>query len=435
MSDSNNNEEFSFIREKFKDKPLNKRRIVLGALFCIVLAILFGSIASVTFVLTKPYFEQKLIKKEEPDKVSIPKDETSVDEVENTMAPVPDVETQEPEEVVEPMENTVVVPELELDDLVTLYKKINEVAKEADKFVVTVTGVTSNVDWFNDTVESTGQAAGIIVANNGQELLMLTKYSVINDVEKITVTFADGNTVEASAGKYDSNTQLAIVSVPLDNIDEATMDCISIASLGNSYASGKGDIIISLGSPLGYNDSVTYGMLTSTSKTVTTIDANYRVLTTDAVGSSKGSGAIINLAGEVIGFIAPEYNMDSSMGVVTALAISDLKTDIEKLLTNEDVVYFGIKGSDVTADIAEQQNLPMGVYVVETEMDSPAMNAGIQNGDVITKIEDTEIKTVRDLQNELGKYKENQVLSVVVKRQGMDEYKEIEFIVTLGAKN
>jgi len=437
MSDSNNNdEEFSFIKEKIKDKPLNKKRVVLKALMCVLMAVIFGTIASFTFVLTKPCFEENLEKKEEPDKISIPQDETST---ENSEAVTGSNQTSSEGATQEtPLaEPPVVVPdfELELDDLETLYKKLDEVSESADKFIVTVTGVTSDVDWFNDTLENTGQASGIIVANNGQELLMLTNLNVVNNVEKITVTFIDGSTVEASAGKYDSNTQLAIVSVPLDQIAETTMNSISVATLGNSYASTKGDAVIAVGSPLGYNESVTYGLLTSTSKSVTTIDANYRILTTDAVGSTNASGALINLEGEVIGYISPAYSPDSTMGVITALAISDLKANIEKLSNNEDIVLFGIKGSDVTNNIADQQGLPIGVYIVETQLDSPAMNAGIQNGDIITKLGDTEIKSVRDLQNELVKYQANQVVSVVVKRQGIDEYKDIDFVVTLGAKN
>jgi serine protease Do len=433
MSDSKNNDkEFSFIKEKIKDKPLNKKRIVLKSLMCILMAVVFGAIASFTFVLTMPYFEDKLQKEEEPGKVSIPKDETTIQETESANAQV--TEEAVPTEIVEP---PVVVPEfeIELDDLKALYMKLSNVSKDAAKCLVTVTGVTSDVDWFNDTLENKGQASGIIVANNGQELIMLTNYGIISDAEKITVTFVDGSTVEASAGKYDVNTQLAIVSVPLDRIAEATMNSITVAKLGNSYASRKGDVVISIGSPLGYSDSVTYGMLTSTSKTVTTIDANYRILTTDAVGSVSASGALLNLDGEVIGYIAPTYSPDRSLGVIIALAISDLKADIEKLSCNEDVVYFGIKGSDVTTEIAKQKSIPTGVYVVETVLDSPAMNAGIQNGDIITMLGDKEIKTAKDLQSELAKYQANQVVPVVVKRQGIDEYKDINFVVTLGAKN
>lgn len=432
---SNNEEEFSFIKEKIKDKPLNKKRLALYAALCVMMAIIFGMLASVTFVLTRPYFEDRFAKDKEPDKVSIPKDETSFHETESAMAQTPsDTPTQEQPQTVE---NPVVIQEieLELEDVERLYKKLNDVAKEADKYVVTVTGVTSDVDWFNDTLENKGQAAGIIVANNGQELLMITKLDVVENVEQIRVTFCDGCTLEATAGKYDSNSKLAVVSVPLNQVEESTMNAISIASLGNSYASHNGDAVIALGSPLGYSNSVTYGMLTSTSKSVTTVDANYRILTTDAVGSLNASGVIINLDGEVIGIIAPEYNQDNSMGVITALAISDLKAGIEKLSSHKDVVNFGVKGSDVTLDIAEQQNLPVGVYVIETVMDSPAMNGGIQNGDVITKLGDTEIKTVRDLQNELNKCQPNQVISVVAKRQGMDEYKDINFVVTLGIMN
>jgi S1-C subfamily serine protease len=434
MSDSNNNdEEFSFIKEKIKDKPLNKKRIILKSIMCIIMAVVFGTIASFTFVLTRPYFEEKLQKNAEPDKVEIPQDEAGTEDTTNVQA---QTQAGEQTEEVQPTEAPIAPEfELELDDLETLDKKLSEVAKGANRFLVTVTGVTSDVDWFNDTLESTSQAAGIIVANNGQELLMLTNYGIVSKAEKITVTFIDGSTVEATAGKYDTNTQLAIVSVPLENVAETTMNSISVANLGNSYASNKGEVVISVGSPLGYSDSVTYGMLTSTAKTVTTVDANYCILTTDAVGSTNASGALINLDGDVIGYITPAYSPENCTGVITALAISDLKSNIARLSNNEDVVYLGIKGSDVTYAIAKEQNLPVGVYVVETAMDSPAMNSGIQNGDVITKIGETQIKSVRDLQNELGKYQANQVISIAVKRQGIDEYKDINFAVTLGAKN
>lgn len=434
---NNNNEEFSFIKEKIKEKPFNKKKMLLKVLMCVIMAMVFGLIASFTFVISKPYFEEKFPKEQEPDKVSIPKDETSTDETDNTNPQTPDgTQTDENAQTVD-NPATVDIPkqEVELEDLNDLNKKLNEVVNQADEFVVTVTGVTSDTDWFNDTLENEGQASGIIVANNGQELLMLTSLNVVNEAEKITVTFCNGSTLEAEAVKFDSNTNLAIVSVPLERIEESTMNSICVANLGNSYASRNGEIVIAIGSPLGYSDSVTYGMLTSTSKSVTTIDANYRILTTDATGSTNASGVIINLDAQVIGVIAPEYNPDSSMGVVTALAVSDLKANIEKLSNYDDIVYLGIKGSDVTAEIANQQELPIGVYVVETVMDSPAMNAGIQNGDIITKIGDSEIKTVRELQNELAKYGPNQVISVLIKRQGMDEYKDINFTVTLGTMN
>ncbi|WP_099469507.1 S1C family serine protease [Konateibacter massiliensis] len=434
---SNNEEEFSFIKEKIKEKPLNKKRLALFGVLCVVMAIIFGALASFTFVLTRPYFEEQLTKEQEPDKVSIPKDETASDEAESVMA---QTDTQAPDTTqsqspAQTEETPVVTPEfeMELDDIEMLYKKLNVVAREAGKSVVTVTGVTSDVDWFNDTLENKGQSTGIIVENNGQELLMLTNLSVVEGAEQLMVTFHDGTTVEASAGKHDANTQLSVVSVPLENIAETTMNEISMATLGNSYGAHTGEVVIALGSPLGYSDSVTYGMLTSTTKTVTTTDANYRILTTDAAGSESGSGVLINLEGQVIGIIAPEYCPDGTTNLVTALAISDLKAGIEKLSNHEDVAHLGIKGSDVTNEIAEKENIPVGVYVVETVMDSPAMNSGLQNGDVITKFGDVEVKTVRDLQNELVKYSPNQVISVVAMRQGMDEYKEIKFVVTLGS--
>lgn len=440
MSNGKKDEEFSFIKEKIKDKPINKKRLVLAVLICTGLAIVFGCIASLSFVISKPCFEKIFVKETEPDKVSIPQDETSTavsdnvkeadTETDNQQSNQNDPDSQEEQKDPEP--ETIIVPaDLKLEDFKTLYHELNLVAKEAGKFIVTVTGVTSDLDWFNDTFENKGQASGIIIADNGQELFILTSYEILENAEKITVTFNDDTVYDAQLKQYDRNTSIAVIGIPLDSIEESAMEGIKLAPLGNSYAASQGDMIIAIGSPLGYSESLSYGILTSTNKYVSTIDANYRVLTTDAVGSVNGTGAIVNMAGEVIGIIAPEYNPDSTISAVAGLGISDLKSVLEKLSNNQEMVYLGIKGSDVTEEISDEQKLPIGVYVTEAIMDMCAMNAGIQSGDVIVNVGGTDIKTMRDLKAELIKYQPEQVIEVKAMRQGMDEYKEINFTITL----
>lgn len=440
MSNGKKDEEFSFIKEKIKDKPINKKRLVFTVLFCTGLAVVFGCVVSLSFVLSKPGFEKIFDKEAEPDMVSIPQDETSTvvsDSVneseidENNSQQEPDIPLPKEEEEEKEPETIVVPAELKLEDFKTLYHELNLVAKEARKFTVTVTGVTSDLDWFNDTLESKGQASGIIIADNSQELFVLTAYDILEGAEKITVTFNNDTVCDAQLKQHDKNTSIAVIGIPIDSIEEDTMENIKIAPLGNSYAASQGDMIIAIGSPLGYSESLSYGILTSTNKYVSTIDANYRVLTTDAVGSVNGTGAIVNMAGEVIGIIAPEYNPDSTISAVAGLGISDLKSIIEKLSNNQEMVYLGIKGSDVTEDISEEQKLPIGVYVTEVIMDMCAMSTGIQSGDVIVNVGGTDIKTMRDLKTELIKYLPDQVIEVKAMRQGMDEYKEISFTVTL----
>lgn len=437
-----NKEEFSFIKEKIKDKPFNRKKAAAKIGYTIGLAILFGVVAGFTFVMTKSVFEPMLGKQSEPEKVVIPRDENDSSE-DSTQ----EDESSYDEELSleEEKENSVTLSEerdsspdstkedFTLEDVENLYQELYETARECEKSMVTVTGVTSDVDWFNNTYESEGQSAGMIVVNTGGELLVCADYRTVKDVESITVTFYDGEVVTASLKKYDGNTGISILSVDANDIPVATMNQIQVVTLGNSYTSNKGDFVIAVGSPLGYSESISYGILTSTSNSVSTSDCDYRILCTDVAGSSSGSGVIINLEGEVIGIIEPEYGLSDNANSITALAISDLKSVIERLSNDQDIVYMGIKGSDVTMTISDEQGIPKGVYVTETLMGSPAMNAGIQSGDVIVDVNGEEVVTLRDFQNELVNYAPSEVVSVTAMRLGMGEWKEINFTVTLDA--
>ena len=120
--------------------------------------------------------------------------------------------------------------------------------------------------------------------------------------------------------------------------------------------------------------------------------------------------------------------------MASALAISDLKGVLEKLSNGQDVVYLGVEALDVTEEIATEMDLPTGIYVTESVINSPAYNAGIQNEDVITKIADIEIKNNKNLKNTLESYKVGDIVSVEMMRKGKDGYKTIEFDVTLGVQ-
>lgn len=423
MSDEKReNEEYSFITETIKDKPINRKRAFVKIIMCIGAAILFGGLSSFTFVITKPYFEEKTKEEVPPDKITIPSDEMT----DNMDEEVSKQEEQKPETVI--VNNTV---QLTVDDFKTLYRELANVAAKARKYMVTVTGVSSEIDWFSDTLENTNQASGVIFANNGQEILILSKRELLNDAQKIMVTFCDGEQYEGFIKAYDPNTDIAVIAVQNEGLSEHTNESYEQAVLGNSYATSMGDLTVAVGSPLGYADSATYGIITSSAKNVSAEDANYRIITTDAVGSSMASGVLVNTSGEVIAFIMPEYSTQENSYTVSALAISDLKTLIEQLSNNHELVQFGIKGSDVTAAIAKEHSLPVGIYIKDVIMDSPAMISGIQSGDVLVKLGEHEIKTFKDFQNALLEYKNGDAVDAVVMRQGKDEYKEVVFSVTL----
>ena len=416
-------DEFAFIKEKIKNKPVSKRQVLSKVAVLLVSAVAFGLIACLVFTLVQPYMQEWLYPEEKPV-VTIPKDEL---EPETEREPEKDSETENaaPVYITE-------TQELETTDYQKLQNKIYAIGEEQNKSIVTVTGVKSDMDWFNTPYESSGQASGVVIANNGQELLILTEKKVITDAQAIRVTFVDGAIVNAVLKQYDGNTGVAVLSVALSDIPDATIGAIKTAVLGNSYAVQPGTVVIALGSPLGANFSILTGDITATGNSVSTLDATYHVLNTDIVGNSSGSGVLINLNGEIVGLIMQGYSSGSDTNTLTAVSISELKEVIEKLSNNQSIPYLGAKLSTVTGEISASYDLPKGVYVKSVEMDSPAMNAGLQSGDVIVELNGAEITNVSDYTEKLLSLSPNTNVSIAVKRQGTDGYTKITCTAVVG---
>lgn len=412
------NDKFSFINEKIKEKPLNKRKLLLHVGYTVGVAAVFGLVASAVFAFFQPKFSQMMYPEEEPV-VTIPKDDIADTEVTEP------ADTEATEQVSTEMPPVQEPRALEIADFQKLQNELYAVGREANKFVVTVTGVKSDTDWFNNAYESRGQASGIIIADNGQELLILTERKVISGAQEIFVTFINDVAVEASMKKYDGNTGIAVLSVAREKVDEETMRAIAIAELGNSLVTPQGMIAIAVGSPLGTTYSILTGSITSTTNSISTVDTNYTVFTTDIVGSSKGSGVLIDASGRVIGLVMQDYSSDGDQNTLTAISISELKTLIEMLSNNQDIPYIGLELTTVTNDIAKEYDIPKGAYIKEVKMDSPAMAAGIQKGDVITEMDGEAIFTVDSYEKRLLELEPGESIKVVVERQNTGGYKEV----------
>lgn len=415
------NEKFSFIHEKIKEKPLNKRKLLLYLGYAAGLAVVFGLVASLVFAFFQPKFSALLHPEDEPV-VTIPKDDTEETETEE---PVETESEAVPETETETEASEVPAEGIAISDFQKLQNELYAVGREANKFIVTVTGVKSDTDWFNNSYESKGQASGVIIADNGQELLVLTERKVITDAHEMYVTFINDVTAPASMKKYDGNTGIAVLSVPLENIDQGTLQAISVAELGNSLVTTQGMIAIAVGSPLGTNYSVLTGNITSTTNSISTIDRNYTVFTTDIVGSSKGSGVLINTSGQVIGLVMQDYSNEGERNTLTAISISELKSVIEMLSNGQDIPYIGLELTTVTNDIANEYEIPKGAYIKEVRMDSPAMAAGLQKGDVITKMAGETIFNVDTYEKKLMEFAPGEQVEIVVERQSAGRYKEV----------
>lgn len=405
---------YEFIKEKRKDLPLNKKKMVIQAGYVCVLALLFGVIASIVMAFLQPRIEELLYKKDEPV-VSIPEDDpTEAMSTEDTES------TENSEYTDTPIDMVVWQPTIE--DYQMLHNQLYAIGQQANRFVVTVTGVQSETDWFNNDYENRDQGSGIIVANNSKELLILTEKKIIVSAQEVYVTFIDDVTVRASMKQYDGNTGIAILSVPLSEMQESTMSEIAIATLGNSFAVTQGTLAIAVGSPMGVNFSILTGNITSCNNTISTIDANYSIFTTDIVANENGSGALINVSGEVIGLVMQDYSRQGDENTLTAVSISDVKTLIEKLLNGKEVAYLGLGISTVTSEIEKAYDIPRGVYIKEVKMDSPAMAAGIQSGDVIVEMDGVAIYDESAYEKRMAQVKPGDNVRLIIKRQSNNGY-------------
>lgn len=428
--DDRKSEPRQFINEKIVRQPMSRKDMAKRGAGLMGAAVIFGIVAAVTFVVSRPVAERFLSGESTSENtlVTIPKDEpeTVSSAAETTVA----AETEPIEEI---LKTAMEKYPFSVDDLNTLYGSLKTVVQKADKGIVTVHSVKTQTDWFNNPVENSGMFAGVVIASANQELLVLTPEGAVEDAEAIRVAFSDGTEVSGTIKQTDKLSGMAIVSVSTADLGRTLLEDVKAIELGNSYSVKQGDVVIAVGGPEGMVHSTGYGFITYIMKNVQVIDGMTRVLYSDVKGNAGTGTFLMNTSGQIIGWVTDEYNNDASGNVTTAMAISDYKSILERMSNGAGFPYFGVKGQEVTA-VMNSSGMPLGLYVVDVNADSPAYNAGIQSGDIITAMGEESIVTMKDFQAALESSSPGEVISVTVSRKGREEYKEIQYQVTIGAR-
>lgn len=300
--------------------------------------------------------------------------------------------------------------------------------------------------------ESESAGTGIIISQNDSELLVVTNNHVVAGSDTLTVTFADGNSVEANIKGTDSEYDVAVVAVPLDSISEDTKKAISVATLGDSTELKVGEPAIAIGNALGYGQSVTTGVISALNRSVSetdqttgeTTESSVKLIQTDAaINPGNSGGALVNASGEVVGINSSKLVGDSVEGVGYAIPISDVSDLIENLMNQEtktkvaeaDQGAIGIKGMSVSTEYSQQLNMPEGVYASEVTKGGGAEKAGMTRGCIITGINGTTVSSMDDLQEQLQYYAKGDEVELTIQvPQSNGEYQEQSVNVTLGAK-
>jgi len=428
----------AIIKERIKKRPINKYKLARRTIITAAMAVVFAIVACLVFTILEPVLSNWLYPEEEPQIMKFPEETDEIlpedmltDEEEEQENAGPSYE--ETEGIVDQQISQMFASfKLDIDDYKTLYAALGQVAHEAENAMVTVTGVKNDVDWFDNVYQSKGQTSGIVIGDNGKQLLVLARKDNLEEAETILVTFTDGTQNTAQLKQSDKNTGLAVYTVELEEMLESTRNSVQIARLGSSNSSSlAGTPIIAIGSPMGTAGSVGYGMITSSEGFLSMVDTSFRLLNTDIYGSTNATGIIINLQGQVLGVIDNKQSSADMRNMICAIGITELKPVIEKLSNGTPMAYLGIHGGDVPYAAHTERGVPFGAYVTEIEMGSPAMEAGIQSGDVIVQIGEISVNNMSELTKELNKLEPETEVELIVQRQGQEEYLEMELVLTL----
>lgn len=302
--------------------------------------------------------------------------------------------------------------------------------------------------------ESTSTGTGIIIGQNDSELLIVTNNHVITGATNLSVVFSvdegkDGTTpVEAQIKGSDATKDVGVIAVKLSDIPAETMSAIKTATIGDSSQMQVGDQVIAIGNALGYGQSVTKGIVSALDREVTLQNddgstiSNKLIQTDAAINPGNSGGALLNMKGEVIGINEAKLSSNYVEGMGYAIPISGVEGiigDLQNLQTRSEVDsekmgYLGVTCQDVTSDIAQQYDMPEGVYLKSVVAGCAADKAGLKKGDILTRFDGMGVTTYDTLRDRLQYYEAGETVEVTVQSPENGSYVEKTVSLTLSTK-
>ncbi len=324
---------------------------------------------------------------------------------------------------------------------------VSDIAENVMPSVVSITikSVTEyNAGFFGQTYEyeSEGSGSGIIIGENDEELLIVTNNHVVADADTVTVAFIDDQVYEAKVKGTDSDSDLAIIVVDLEDLSADTLSQIKIATIGNSDELKVGEQVVAIGNALGYGQSVTTGIVSAKDRTNDT-NSTPLIQTDAAINPGNSGGALLNMKGEVIGINSSKMASYDVEGMGYAIPITEVESIIDSLMNREtrekvsesERGYLGIGCQTISEDASYMYGLPVGALVTEVQDKSAAERAGIKKNYIITKFDGQTVSSADGLVSMLEYYKAGETVEVVVMYPDDDEYLEKTISVTLGKKS
>ena len=423
-----------FLQEEIKKRPLNRKKMMRRMMMTAIMAAVFGAVACLFFLLLEPIFKRVLYPEEAVTGVSYP-EETVTEE----LTPEEMIENEEEKAATEEQERIREEVERFLQDksqgreaAQRIMSALRQTALDARYYLVDVSEISSDTDWFNDPYETRGTVSGIMIAKTDSEVQVLVYSPGMDSAHTILITFFDGSSVEASIQSQDRVSGLAVLSADIDSMDSSSKDLLQVAELGSSAASTLvGQTVIAVGRPIGTSGSISYGAVTSASTNLGVPDSGFMQITTDIIGSKQASGVLINPDGRVVGIIDTRHGRGDLPGVLCAIGITETKQLIEKLSAGGKKAYLGVQCTDVPEDVRQRMDMPEGVYLTEVAEGSPAMNAGLQKGDIIISMNGEDVHYSTTLSRILLEVEAGTEIEIALMRPSGEDYTEMELTVVL----
>lgn len=335
---------------------------------------------------------------------------------------------------------------------------VSDIVTNCMPSVVSITNVgTTEFQTFFGTYEQESQSSGsgIIIGQNDTELLIVTNNHVISNAREISVYFNsdgeeadDDNVISAKIKGTDVNKDLAVIAVSLEDIPQETKDIIKIATIGDSSTMEVGEPVVAIGNAYGYGLSVTSGIVSALNREVSVTSdgqtiTNRLIQTDAAINPGNSGGALLNSKGELIGINSVKFISEDVEGMGYAIPITDVETIIGDLMNKvirdqvkeADRGYLGITGVDVTENVSKSYGMPVGAYVNTVTEGAAADRAGIQKGDIITKLDGSSIASYAQLREAMTYYASGETIEITIQRLEGAEYTEKVLEVTLSTND
>ena len=409
-------ENYSFIKETIKEQPTDRKRLAGKFLTAAVCAVIFGACAAGTMALIVPKALERF--GTAPDQKAVVTLTPSVKAEQVT--PTPEATEQEKTSASTAWQN-------DLSD------GMSQIAEEPRRALVRISAAGEDSDLLDDSFLEYGDEEGFVFLKNSEAFYILTVSDQMQEADKFTVTFSDGTVTDGILCKKDLRTGFFVIKVPFTSVDEETQEKIPAAPLVAADDMKQTESVIAIGSPSGDYDSLMGGTITSVTGTLKVADEEYGMLTTDMVGSEEGGGILLNSSGEVAGII---WNQEEDRtNVIRAVETAQLRPLLESMANGEDICYIGIMGATISSYQSENLDVPWGVYVDAVDEDSPAMTAGIQNGDILHALDGQEVQSMEEYASVLqGLNKGTRTTVNVYRKNPSGEYEDVQLKVTIKEK-